>query len=95
LPGQVESTSVDLADEHVVRRRETTAFAFDSLVEKDVQVQEMHRENHLLRSKIELLEHQMDTVNNRIYRTLRERHRHAQDTSGTCSDSNVSLGVAQ
>ncbi len=66
---------------------------FDSMIDKDAKVREMRRENLLLTSKIQLLENQMENLNERVDRTLRERSLLRRDLSGVRLDSNVSIGV--
>lgn len=56
------------------------------MIDKDAKVREMRRENLLLTSKIQLLENQMETLNDRVDRTLRER-------SLLRRDANISIGV--
>ena len=43
------------------------------MIDKDAKVREMRRENLLLTSKIQLLENQMESLNDRVDQTLRER----------------------
>jgi hypothetical protein len=66
---------------------------FDSMIDKDAKVREMRRENLLLTSKIQLLENQMENLNERIERTLRERSILRRDVNSVRLDSNVSIGV--
>ena len=63
------------------------------MVDKDAKVREMRRENHLLTSKIQLLEEQMENLNDRVDRTLRERHHLRRDMSSVRLDSNLSIEV--
>jgi hypothetical protein len=63
------------------------------MIDKDAKVREMRRENLLLTSKIQLLENQMENLNERVDRTLRERSLLRRDLSGVRLDSNVSIGV--
>jgi len=56
------------------------------MIDKDAKVREMRRDNLLLTSKIQLLENQMETLNERVDRTLRER-------SLLRRDANISIGV--
>jgi hypothetical protein len=63
------------------------------MIDKDAKVREMRRENLLLTSKIQLLENQMENLNERVDRTLRERSLLRRDHSGVRLDSNVSIGV--
>ena len=60
------------------------------MIDKDAKVREMRRENLLLTSKIQLLENQMENLNERVDRTLRERSLLRRDVR---LDSNVSIGV--
>jgi hypothetical protein len=53
----------------------------------------MRRENLLLTSKIQLLENQMENLNDRVDRTLRERSLLRRDLNSVRLDSNVSIGV--
>lgn len=66
---------------------------FHSMLDKDAKVREMRRENHLLISKIQLLENQMEHLNDRVDRTLRERSHFRMDGSSLRLDSNVSIEV--
>jgi hypothetical protein len=66
---------------------------FDSMIDKDAKVREMRRENLLLTSKIQLLENQMENLNERVERTLRERSLLRRDVNSVRLDSNVSIGV--
>jgi hypothetical protein len=63
------------------------------MIDKDAKVREMRRENLLLTSKIQLLETQMENLNDRVDRTLRERSLLRRDLSGVRVDSNVSIEV--
>jgi hypothetical protein len=63
------------------------------MVDKDAKVREMRRENLLLTSKIQLLEDQMENLNDRVDRTLRERHQLRRDISTVRFDSNLSIEV--
>jgi hypothetical protein len=60
------------------------------MIDKDAKVREMRRENLLLISKIQLLENQMENLNDRVDRTLRER---SLLRNNVRLDSNVSIGV--
>jgi len=68
-------------------------FSFDSMIDKDAKVREMRRENLLLTSKIQLLENQMENLNERVDRTLRERSLLRRDVNSVRLDTNVSIGV--
>jgi predicted nuclease with TOPRIM domain len=63
------------------------------MIDKDAKVREMRRENLLLISKIQLLENEMENLNDRIDRTLRERSLLRRDLNNLRLDSNVSIGV--
>ena len=63
------------------------------MLDKDAKVREMRRENHLLISKIQLLENQMEILNDRVDRTLRERSPYRLDVNSLRLDSNVSIEV--
>ena len=63
------------------------------MVDKDAKVREMRRENLLLTSKIQLLEDQMENLNDRVDRTLRERNQLRREISSVRFDSNVSIEV--
>jgi hypothetical protein len=63
------------------------------MIEKDAKVREMRRENLLLSSKIQLLENQMASLNDRVDRTLRERSELRRDLNNVRLDSNVSVEV--
>ena len=63
------------------------------MVDKDAKVREMRRENLLLTSKIQLLENQMESLNDRVDQTLRERSQLRRDISVVRLDSNVSVEV--
>ena len=63
------------------------------MIDKDAKVREMRRENLLLTSKIQLLENQMENLNDRVDRTLRERSLLRRDLNSVRLDSNVSIGV--
>jgi hypothetical protein len=63
------------------------------MIDKDAKVREMRRENLLLTSKIQLLENQMENLNERVERTLRERSLLRRDVNSVRLDSNVSIGV--
>jgi hypothetical protein len=63
------------------------------MIEKDAKVREMRRENLLLSSKIQLLENQMESLNDRVDRTLRERSELRRDLNNVRLDSNVSVEV--
>lgn len=63
------------------------------MVDKDAKVREMRRENLLLTSKIQLLENQMENLNERVDRTLRERSLLRRDGNTVRLDNNVSIGV--
>lgn len=68
-------------------------YVFDSMVDKDAKVREMRRENLLLTSKIQLLEDQMENLNERVDRTLRERNQLRREISTVRFDSNISIEV--
>jgi hypothetical protein len=63
------------------------------MIDKDAKVREMRRENLLLTSKIQLLENQMENLNERVDRTLRERSLLRRDVNSVRLDTNVSIGV--
>jgi hypothetical protein len=63
------------------------------MVDKDAKVREMRRENLLLTSKIQLLENQMENLNDRVDRTLRERNQFRREINSVRFDSNVSIEV--
>ena len=63
------------------------------MVDKDAKVREMRRENLLLTSKIQLLEDQMENLNERVDRKLRERSQTRRDLSSLRYDSNLSIEV--
>jgi len=63
------------------------------MVDKDAKVREMRRENLLLTSKIQLLEDQMENLNDRVDRTLRERNQFRREINSVRFDSNVSIEV--
>src|ERR1700677_2830513 len=63
------------------------------MVDKDAKVREMRRENLLLTSKIQLLEDQMENLNERVDRTLRERNQLRREISSVRFDSNLSIEV--
>jgi hypothetical protein len=63
------------------------------MVDKDAKVREMRRENLLLTSKIQLLEDQMENLNERVDRTLRERNQFRREINSVRFDSNVSIEV--
>ena len=63
------------------------------MVEKDAKVREMRRENLLLLSKIQLLENQMEGLNDRVDRTLRERNQLRREINTVRLDTNVSIEV--
>ncbi len=63
------------------------------MVDKDAKEREMRRENLLLTSKIQLLENQMENLNERVDRTLRERSLLRRDVNSVRLDTNVSIGV--
>lgn len=63
------------------------------MVDKDAKVREMRRENLLLTSKIQLLEDQMENLNDRVDRTLRERNQLRREINSVRFDSNVSIEV--
>ncbi|CAF1406211.1 unnamed protein product [Adineta steineri] len=62
-----------------------------SMVDKDAKVREMRRENLLLTSKIQLLEDQMENLNERVDRTLRERNQFRREINSVRLDSNLSI----
>ncbi|UJR30108.1 hypothetical protein I4U23_017649 [Adineta vaga] len=62
-----------------------------SMVDKDAKVREMRRENLLLTSKIQLLEDQMENLNERVDRTLRERNQFRREIGTLRLDSNLSI----
>ena len=64
------------------------------MVEKDAKVREMRRENLLLLSKIQLLENQMEGLNDRVDRTLRERNQLRREINTVRLDTNVSIEVS-
>ncbi|CAF3948788.1 unnamed protein product [Rotaria magnacalcarata] len=61
------------------------------MVDKDAKVREMRRENLLLTSKIQLLEDQMENLNERVDRTLRERNQLRREINSVRFDSNISI----
>lgn len=63
------------------------------MVDKDAKVREMRRENLLLTSKIQLLEDQMENLNDRVDRTLRERNQLRREINSVRFDSNLSIEV--
>jgi uncharacterized protein YlxW (UPF0749 family) len=63
------------------------------MVDKDAKVREMRRENLLLTSKIQLLEDQMENLNERVDRTLRERNQLRREINSVRFDSNLSIEV--
>ena len=63
------------------------------MVEKDAKIREMRRENLLLLSKIQLLENQMEGLNDRVDRTLRERNQLRREINTVRLDTNVSIEV--
>jgi hypothetical protein len=63
------------------------------MVDKDAKVREMRRENLLLTSKIQLLEDQMENLNDRVDRTLRERNQLRREINSVRFDSNLSIQV--
>jgi hypothetical protein len=63
------------------------------MVDKDAKVREMRRENLLLTSKIQLLEDQMENLNERVDKTLRERNQLRRDINSVRFDSNLSIEV--
>jgi predicted RNase H-like nuclease (RuvC/YqgF family) len=65
------------------------------MVDKDAKVREMRRENLLLTSKIQLLEDQMESLNDRVDRTLRERNQIRRDMNIVRLDSNLSIEVGR
>jgi hypothetical protein len=65
----------------------------NSMVDKDAKVREMRRENLLLTSKIQLLEDQMENLNDRVDRTLRERNQLRREVNSVRFDSNLSIEV--
>src|SRR3984957_15979669 len=70
-------------------------FLFDSMIDKDAKVREMRRENLLLTSKIQLLENQMENLNDRVDRTLRERNQLRREINSVRFDSNLSIEVSR
>ncbi|CAF3487526.1 unnamed protein product [Rotaria socialis] len=62
-----------------------------SMVDKDAKVREMRRENLLLTSKIQLLEDQMENLNERVDRTLRERNQLRREINSVRFDSNICI----
>ncbi|CAF0938246.1 unnamed protein product [Didymodactylos carnosus] len=60
------------------------------MVDKDAKVREMRRENLLLTSKIQVLEDQMENLNDRVDRTLRERNKLRREIANVRFDSNLS-----
>jgi uncharacterized protein YlxW (UPF0749 family) len=68
-------------------------FLLLSMVDKDAKVREMRRENLLLTSKIQLLEDQMENLNERVDRTLRERNQLRREINSVRFDSNLSIEV--
>lgn len=63
------------------------------MIDKDAKVREMRRENLLLISKIQLLENQMESLNDRVDRTLRERSLIRRDLNAVRLENNLSIGV--
>ena len=63
------------------------------MVDKDAKVREMRRENLLLTSKIQLLEDQMENLNDRVDRTLRERNQLRREINSVRLDTNLSIEV--
>ena len=63
------------------------------MMDKDAKVREMRRENLLLTSKIQLLESQVENLNDRVDRTLRERSQLRLDVNSVRLDSSVSIEV--
>lgn len=63
------------------------------MLDKDAKVREVRRENILLLSKIQLLENQMEKLNDRVDRTLRERSQLRRDVNSVRFDSNVTIEV--
>jgi molecular chaperone GrpE (heat shock protein) len=63
------------------------------MIDKDAKVREMRRENLLLTSKIQLLEKQMENLNDRVDRTLREQNQLRRESNGVRLDSNLSIKV--
>ncbi len=63
------------------------------MIDRDAKIREMRRENLLLTSKIQLLENQMENLNERVDRTLRERSLLCRDVNNVRLDTNVSIGV--
>jgi hypothetical protein len=63
------------------------------MVDKDAKVREMRRENLLLTSKIQLLEDQMENLNERVDRTLRERNQLRREINSVRLDTNLSIEV--
>jgi hypothetical protein len=63
------------------------------MVDKDAKVREMRRENLLLTSKIQLLEDQMENLNDRVDRTLREKNQLRREINTVRFDSNLSIEV--
>ncbi|CAF3194147.1 unnamed protein product [Rotaria socialis] len=61
------------------------------MVDKDAKVREMRRENLLLTSKIQLLEDQMENLNERVDRTLRERNQLRREINSVRFDSNICI----
>jgi hypothetical protein len=68
-------------------------YLLNSMVDKDAKVREMRRENQLLTSKIQLLEDQMENLNERVDRTLRERNQLRREVNSVRFDSNLSIEV--
>jgi hypothetical protein len=68
-------------------------FLINSMIDRDAKIREMRRENLLLTSKIQLLENQMENLNERVDRTLRERSLLCRDVNNVRLDTNVSIGV--
>lgn len=63
------------------------------MVDKDAKVREMRRENLLLTSKIQLLEDQMENLNERVDRTLRERNQFRREIQTVRLDGNLAFDV--
>ena len=63
------------------------------MVDKDAKVREMRRENLLLSSKIQLLEDQMENLNERVDKTLREKNQLRREINSVRFDSNLSIEV--
>lgn len=62
-------------------------------MEKDAKIRETRRENILLLSKIQLLENQMEGLNERVDRTLRERNHPRREVNAVRLDTNLSIAV--